>query len=266
VDLYDNAYAKVEHEVYRQVRVETYGRDLGQTSWVSSEESALIPELLNLRNGAAALEIGCGSGLYAMEVARRAGCRITGVDLNPHGIATATQLAKSAGLDGRVRFTQCDASGPLEFEEAGFEAAFANDVLCHIAGRAGLLRELFRVLQPGARLLFSDALVIGGIISHEEIATRSSIGPYFFSPPGENERLLVLAGFSVMSVSDTSKQAAEIAERWYEARQRRREPLIELEAMERFEGLQRFLECVRTLTSERRLLRYLYVAEKPRPG
>ena len=264
VDLYDNAYAKAEHELYRQVRAETYGRDLGQTSWVSTEESERIPGLLNLAEGSAVLEVGCGSGLYAMEVVRRVGCHVTGLDLNPHGIATATQAAVAAGLDGRVRFLRCDASVGLPFEEGSFDAAFANDVLCHISGRAALIRELFRVLRPGARLLFSDALVIGGMISHVELAARSSIGPYFFSPPGENERLLAAAGFADISATDTSEQATAIAERWHAARQHRREDLMALEGAERYEGLQRFLACVHTLTSERRLLRFLYIAEKAR--
>ena len=44
-------------------------------------------------------------------------------------------------------------------------------------------------------MLFSDALVIGGLISHQEIATRSSIGFYVYSPPGENERIMEQADF-----------------------------------------------------------------------
>ena len=47
VDLYDSAYARIEHDLYRQIRTETYGHDLGQTSWVTSEESQSIPRLLN---------------------------------------------------------------------------------------------------------------------------------------------------------------------------------------------------------------------------
>ena len=58
-----------------------------------------------------------------------------------------------------------------------------------------MLGEMFRVLKAGGRMLFSDALVVGGMVSHEEIATRSSIGFYVYSPPGENERLIARAGF-----------------------------------------------------------------------
>jgi hypothetical protein len=50
VDLYDNAYANYGSDVYRQVRVETYDQDLGQTSWVTTEESKAIPQKLQLGN------------------------------------------------------------------------------------------------------------------------------------------------------------------------------------------------------------------------
>ena len=263
VDLYDSAYAQIEHDLYRQIRTETYGHDLGQTSWVTSEESQSIPRLLNLTPASTVLEVGCGSGLYALHLARTIGCRVTGIDLNPHGIATATQLATAAGFGALATFQQCDASQPLPFPDSHFDAAFANDVLCHIPGRPALLREVLRVLKPSARLLFSDALLIGGIVSSVELATRSSIGLYFFSPAGENERLLASAGFALVKVTDTSEQAAQIAQRWHAAREARREPLLALEGQDRYEGLQRFLACVHQLTAERRLLRHLYLAEKP---
>jgi hypothetical protein len=42
--------------------------------------------------------------------------------------------------------------------------------------------------------------------------------------------------------------------------------LLAIESAANFEGLQQFLSTVHTLTSERRLLRYVYVAEKPAQG
>jgi SAM-dependent methyltransferase len=262
IDLYNNAYCNYGDDVYREIRLETYGEDLGQTSWVTTEESNQIPQLLKLTPDAYVFEVGCGSGRYALKVAEMTGCRMLGVDVNSAAIATANQLAISRGVH-RVRFEVCDVSQSLPFPDATFDAVFSNDVLCHIPGRAALLGELFRVLKPGTRLLFSDALIIGGAITHAEIAVRSSIGYYLFSPPGENERLLQQAGFEIVSVDDTSGSAAAIAERWRNGRAKREDALRAIEGGENFEGVQRFLACVHVLTRQRRLLRRLYSAQKP---
>ena len=262
IDLYNNAYSNYEADVYRRIRTFTYGGDLGQTSWVSNEESREIPHVLGLTSESRVLEIGCGSGHYALSLAESIQCEVLGLDVNQFAVENANRLAKVAGISDRVRFQTCDVSKPLPFQSAGFHAAFSNDVICHIPDRLALLRELHRVLKPGGRLLFSDALVIAGTISHQEIAARSSIGYYLFSPAGENERLLAEAGFSVLDAKDTTASAVEISARWRQGRENSKAELIALEGETNFEGLQQFLRCVHTLTRERRLLRYLYLAQK----
>ncbi len=263
-DLYDTAYGNYESHTYRQVRIDTYGEDLGQTSWVTTEESEEIPRLLDLRLNSSVLELGCGSGGYALHLAEKVGCRLVGLDINASGVGNANQLARARDLSSQARFEQCDVSDKLLFDDNAFDAVFSNDVLCHIPDRAKVLGEMFRVLKSGGRMLFSDALVVGGMVSHEEIATRSSIGFYVYSPPGENERLMERAGFRQIRVSDTTESAEKIAKQWHQARERRKQELVAVEGTVNFEGLQRFLSCVQTLTSEKRLLRYLYFASKGR--
>jgi SAM-dependent methyltransferase len=262
VDLYDSAYGNYDSATYRDVRIETYGEDFGQTSWVTTQESKAIPQLLQLSSDAFVLEVGCGSGGYALHLAEKVGCRLVGLDINAPGVRNANQLALARGLASQVHFEQCDASKNLPFEDATFDAVFSNDVLCHIPGRPAVLAEIFRVLKPGGRILFSDALIVGGIISHEEISNRSSIGFYLYSPPGENERIMERVGFRHIRATDTTDSAALIAKQWHHAREKRKEELVAAEGSTNFEGLQRFLSCVHILTSEKRLLRYQYLAAK----
>lgn len=263
VDLYNSAYSNYLSPLYQRIRIETYGQDLGQTSWVTTQESREVPEMLRLNAGSSVLEIGCGSGVYALHLAETVGCSIVGLDVNEPGIDNANQLAQASELAARAHFQCCDASKSLPFNDKTFDAVFSNDALCHIPGRAKVLCEIFRVLKPGGRMLFSDALVVGGVISYEEIAVRSSIGYYAYSPPGENERLTEQAGFQNIRTIDTTENAASIAEKWRQARQQRADELVAHEGASNFAGLQAFLSCVHRLTAERRLLRYLYVAERP---
>jgi SAM-dependent methyltransferase len=134
---------------------------------------------------------------------------------------------------------------------------------CAISGqRLSVLRDWYRVLRPGGRALFTDAMVVTGIVSHEELAIRSSIGFYLFVPPGENERLLGEAGFTILHIQDVTDNAVQVSRRWRDARVRHREALVAREGQANYDGLQRFLDCVHTLSVERRLSRYAYLAEK----
>ena len=118
------------------------------------------------------------------------------------------------------------------------------------------------MLKPGGRILFTDAMILSGVVSHQEIATRSSIGFYLFLPSGENERLIREAGFELLSADDLTDSTASISRRWQDARDCRREDLMKIEGEASFSGLQRFLACTHTLSSERRLSRCEYLARK----
>jgi SAM-dependent methyltransferase len=162
-----------------------------------------------------------------------------------------------------VRFESVDASKPLPFSDAAFDAVLSNDAMCHIANRLDVLRDWRRVVRSGGRILFTDALVVTGPIGADEIAARSSIGLYIFVPPGENERLIAEAGFELLSADDVTAEAEMVAGRWHDARNAHRAELTAREGEANFAGLQRFLSCARTVSAERRLSRFCYLAEKP---
>ena len=263
VDLYNNSYSKSSARVYEDIRRETYGQDLGQTGWMTAQELRSFAGLLELTAEARVLEVGCGAGGCALYLAQAVGAAVTGIDINESGIRNARLLARSAGLEARLHFEQVDASIELPFADEHFDAVFSNDAVCHIPSRAAVLKEWRRVLKPGGRMLFTDALVITGVVSHQEIAARSLVGQYFFLPPHENERLITQAGLHLVSTTDLTEDVEQISSRWLAARESRRESLVRLEGEETFRGLQRFLESVHTLSRERRLSRFSYLASRP---
>jgi SAM-dependent methyltransferase len=264
VDLYTSAYRHFAKSVLEQVRREAFGEDIGQNSWLTVDEYLRFFKWLGLKPAEHVLEVGCGSGGPALFMARTTGCRVTGIDINEHGIANAKSLAQEQGLEAQVYFHQADARQRLPFEDETFDAALCIDTINHLPDRLHLLRQWHRVLRPGGRALFTDPVIVTGLLSNEELLIRSSIGYYLFAPPGENERLITEAGFELIRSEDITENEAQIAKRRYEARARHREALIQLEGQETFEAQQEFLAIAHKLSNERRLSRFVFVARKAR--
>jgi len=263
VDLYGTAYGNFAAEALEHVRRDTYGEDFGQSSWVTADEYRRFFQLLNLGPSSHVLDVGCGSGGPALFLAREVGCRVTGLDFNEAGIRAGLALVRQAGLQDQVDFRCADVREGAPFADQAFDAIVCMDVMCHLVDRHSVFGEWSRVLRPGGRLLYTDPVVVTGLVAKEEFATRSSTGDFAFGPPGVNERLMREAGFELVGVEDVTENEIEVSRRWHDARQQRAAELIRLEGEETFSGLQLFLATVYRLTSERRMSRFVYVGRKP---
>ena len=262
VDLYDSHYGHLAADPQLEVRRETYGQDLGQASWITADEARRWFDLMQVPRGGRILEVACGSGGVTCAMADYMGAECVGIDINARAIEAARMRAAEQGVSPTVSFQAVDAGQRLPFADESFDAVFCNDSINHIPDRASLFGEWHRLLRPGGRIVCTDPIVVTGQVSNEEIRTRSSIGFFLFTPVGHNERLLREAGFVVREVQDVTDAVASVSRRWQEARSRRREQLVPLEGAEGFDGLQRFLETVSVLAQERRLSRFMYLAEK----
>ncbi len=262
VDLYGTAYGNFAARAVAEVRQETYGEDFGQSSWVTVDEYRRFIARLGLRAGERVLDVGCGSGGPALFLARETGCHVTGVDVSERGIREAEAQARVSGRQQQLAFLRADVCERLPFEASEFDAIVCLDVLCHLRDRGRVFQEWHRVLHPGGRVLVTDPVVVTGLVSKDELATRSSTGHFEFCPPGVNEQLLKDAGFALEPTNDATEQEAAVSGRWHDGRARRAVELTQLEGAETFAGLQRFLSTVHRLCAEQRLSRHVYLGRK----
>jgi SAM-dependent methyltransferase len=262
VDLFDSTYTNFESDVLARVRRKTFGEDFGQNSWTTADEYRRWTDWLQLSTAQTVVEVASGSGGPALFLAQMTGARVRGFDINAQAVAGATARAAQLGLEDRLSFTVADGTCNLPLEAASCDAVICIDSANHFPNRPAVIRDWNRILKPGGRLLFTDPVVITGLVTSEELAARSSIGLFVFAPPGVNERILGEEGFGNVRVEDVTQNATLVAARWRSARNDDREALVKIEGEERFLGLQAFFGSVEQLTRQRRLSRFGYLAIK----
>jgi len=263
VNLYDSHYGHDQEAVYRAVRAETYGEDLGQASWLTATELEGFTQQLALGPASHLLEVACGSGGVAVSIARRLGSRVTGLDRAATAVGAARDRAKLAGVAPLTNFQTADADEALPFPDGAFSAVFCNDAINHFRNRETILAEWHRLLHPGGHCLYTDPIVVTGPLSNVEMRARSSIGHFLFVPLGYNEATLQRTGFEIAAVENTTSAVATIAARWKAARERHRVPLVAIEGEATYGELQGFLSIVAQLAAEGRLSRFAFLAKKP---
>jgi cyclopropane fatty-acyl-phospholipid synthase-like methyltransferase len=261
IDLYNSTYGNFKEQVLTEIRQETYGEDIGQNSWITTDEYDTFYSWLGLTAGQHVLEVASGSGGPALYLAKKFKCRITGLDINEEGVKTANQQVLDAKISD-AKFQLANVDQLLPFDDETFEAVMCIDSMNHFRNRLGYLQEWQRVLKSGKRALFTDPVVITGPVSNEELAARSNIGFFLFVPLEVTKNFIKEAGFKLIRCEDVTRNIELTSGRWHASRQRHRDDLLKIEGEERFEGLQKFLYTVHKLTSERRLSRFVFLAEK----
>jgi 2-polyprenyl-3-methyl-5-hydroxy-6-metoxy-1,4-benzoquinol methylase len=261
---YDANYTHFETALYEAIRREAFGEDIGQNSWLTAEEHDGIIGWLDLAPGKHVLDVACGAGGPALRLAARTGCSVVGIDSHEHAIRAAHALAQQGGLGDVARFQQADAQQPLPFLANSFDAIVCIDAINHLADRPRVIAYCHRLLTVGGRLVFTDPVVVTGPLTNAEIAVRSSIGFFLFVPPGYDERVMDDVGLRLLAREDVTANMAMIAERRCAARASRGAALREIEGEETYVAQQDFLDTASRLARERRLSRFLYVAERVR--
>lgn len=103
--------------------------------------------------GAPVLDLGCGSGEALSELARVTGGSIVGIDISLEELFLARKLMEEEGTSALLVAGVAEA---LPFADGMFRFVYSPDVIEHVTSQPDYLREIHRVLAPGAPTLLNS--------------------------------------------------------------------------------------------------------------
>ena len=105
---------------------------------------------MDLKPGMRVLDVGCGIGGPAREIAQFSDVNIVGLNNNEYQVGRARMHTKRAGLEERVQFVVGDFMKLAEqFGENSFDAVYAIEATVHAPSWQGVYGEIMKVLKPG---------------------------------------------------------------------------------------------------------------------
>lgn len=267
-DRYESFYRHFDSPVMRQLRRDAYGEDIGQHSWVSAEELRADIQRLRLHESSRLLDLGCGPCGPLTFILATTGCRGTGVERSRSALHVGRARAASLGIDALLEVREADLDEPLPLDSRTFDAVMSLDVVLHLRDRLRLFREVARLLQPGGRFLFTDAGVLTGSISNDEVRRRSALGFTQFVASGWNESLLDTAGLRLIETGNRTASVIENAAGRMAAMREHREDLATVLGAHALTRQLEYLDTVVELSRRGALSRIMYLAELnlPFPG
>lgn len=174
-----------------------YETALGRTA--HGLEQGLVFSLAAAEPGQRALDAGCGTGIYALALAKK-GLNVIGIDSSPEMLGLAR--SKAAAQHVNVEFAEASVQR-LPFSDNEFDLVVTIGVLCFVNARSTALKEMRRVLKPGGRIVVGtlNAWSPWAFLRRLKALVKETVySQAEFIPPPELESALLTAGFEDVEV------------------------------------------------------------------
>ncbi len=171
-----------------------YKTPLGKTS--HRLEKKLLFSLLDVKKGERTLDLGSGTGIYSIELAKK-GAHVVGVDSSLDMLGFAK--IKAAKQKSSITFIRANAKR-LPFKNASFDIIVSVCSLCFIKNPQKALKEAARVLRPKGRLvaaILNKNSPWAVIRRAKGLFMDTAYSKAHFMSPAELEKLIADAGFRV---------------------------------------------------------------------
>ena len=129
----------------------------------------VMMEMAGIKDKDRVLDAGCGVGGSSLFMASVLGCRVTGISLSQGQIEKARQYAEKRKQQGLVDFLVMDYCNTT-FPNESFDVIWGCESICYAPDKAAFIKEAYRLLKPGGRLVVAD-----GFVNELKIWVRYSI-------------------------------------------------------------------------------------------
>ncbi|KAI6100430.1 S-adenosyl-L-methionine-dependent methyltransferase [Pisolithus croceorrhizus] len=218
---YDGATVMTEYGWARSFHFSRFYKGEGFAASLARQEHYLAAHM-GLRSGMIVLDVGCGVGAPAREIARFCDVQIVGLNINEFQLGRARRYTEEAGLSDQITFVKGDFMKLSEqFGENRFDAVYGIEATIHAPTWEGVYGEIFKVLKPGGVASFgvyewcmTDAWD-PSIPSHRELAHQIEIGSGIpeLRPMKFARQAMKNVGFQIDHEEDLADRPDEIP--WY---------------------------------------------------
>lgn len=118
----------------------------------------ILADAVQIKKDDLVLDAGCGIGGSSIWLAKEMGCNVIGINISLLQIEIAKNLAKKNGVSEKISFIETDYMN-TKLSASQFDVVWAQDSVCHAPDKEGFLKESFRVLKSGGKIVICDGFL-----------------------------------------------------------------------------------------------------------
>ena len=208
-DSWDLKNSLAIHYGYWDEKVKNFPQSLLRMNEVMMEAAAI-------KTTDKVLDAGCGIGGSSIFLAKRLGCEVTGISLSEKQISHAKELADKQKVQDKTVFTVMNYCA-TSFPDKSFDIVWGCESICYADDKEQFIKEAWRLLKPGGRLVVADGFVTD-LKNNNHPIIRSWLDGWqvnYLDSPQRFQEFMNSAGFQNITFRDISKFAAHSSRRLY---------------------------------------------------
>lgn len=181
-------------------------------------ENEILSKIAKIKKSDVVLDAGCGVGGSSIYLAKNIGCRVVGITLSPKQQVAAKLNAKRAGVEKLTQFYIKDYT-KTGFKNNSFDVVWAIESVCYAPKKEKFIKEAFRILKKGGRLVVADFFTTKNELTDREEKLMSGMAQGWaldrFESSINFKKFMIEAGFKNISMLNITKNILPSAKRLY---------------------------------------------------